>query len=68
VAQYCSSKSGTSTGALPWYIGNNVDSPTVARFFGEDAQIASKVLGIACFADRNFLTAYIPVAQLPNFL
>lgn len=24
-------------------------------------QIASKELGVACFPDRNFLTAYIPV-------
>ncbi|KAG8884457.1 Mismatch repair protein msh3 [Tulasnella sp. 331] len=30
------------------------------RFFGSDAQTASKELGIACFPDRNFLTAYIP--------
>lgn len=31
------------------------------RFFGEDARIASKALGIACFMDRNFLTGSIPV-------
>ncbi|KAG8828576.1 Mismatch repair protein msh3 [Serendipita sp. 399] len=31
------------------------------RFFGEDARIASKALGIACFMNRNFLTASIPV-------
>ncbi|KAG8992221.1 Mismatch repair protein msh3 [Tulasnella sp. JGI-2019a] len=31
------------------------------RFFGADAQIVSKELGIARFPDRNFLTAYIPI-------
>ncbi|KIO18514.1 hypothetical protein M407DRAFT_11850 [Tulasnella calospora MUT 4182] len=31
------------------------------RFFGTDAQIASKELGIACWMDRNFKTASIPV-------
>ncbi|CAE6520424.1 unnamed protein product [Rhizoctonia solani] len=31
------------------------------RFFGEDARVASKELGIACFMDKNFLTASIPV-------
>ncbi|QRW14701.1 DNA mismatch repair protein MutS [Ceratobasidium sp. AG-Ba] len=31
------------------------------RFFGEDAQVASRELGIACFMDKNFLTASIPV-------
>ncbi|KAG8968832.1 Mismatch repair protein msh3 [Tulasnella sp. 425] len=31
------------------------------RFFGTDAQIASKELGIACWMDRNFMTASIPV-------
>ncbi|KAI0059076.1 DNA mismatch repair protein MSH3 [Artomyces pyxidatus] len=30
------------------------------RFFGEDARIASKELGIVCFPDRNFLVASIP--------
>ncbi|TDL27572.1 DNA mismatch repair protein MSH3 [Rickenella mellea] len=30
------------------------------RFFGDDAKIASKELGIVCFPDRNFLTASIP--------
>ncbi|KAG9120901.1 Mismatch repair protein msh3, partial [Ceratobasidium sp. 392] len=31
------------------------------RFFGEDARVASRELGIACFMDKNFLTASIPV-------
>ncbi|KAG8825802.1 Mismatch repair protein msh3 [Serendipita sp. 401] len=31
------------------------------RFFGEDARVASRALGIACFMSRNFLTASIPV-------
>ncbi|KAG9099780.1 Mismatch repair protein msh3 [Ceratobasidium sp. 370] len=31
------------------------------RFFGEDARVASQELGIACFMDKNFLTASIPV-------
>ncbi|KAG8896417.1 Mismatch repair protein msh3, partial [Tulasnella sp. 417] len=31
------------------------------RFFGTDAQIASKELGIACWLDRNFMVASIPV-------
>ncbi|EJD05960.1 uncharacterized protein FOMMEDRAFT_104344 [Fomitiporia mediterranea MF3/22] len=30
------------------------------RFFGEDARIASEVLNIAHFPDRNFLTASVP--------
>ncbi|KAJ3538219.1 hypothetical protein NM688_g6551 [Phlebia brevispora] len=30
-------------------------------FFGEDAQIASKLLGVVCFQKRNFLNAMIPV-------
>ncbi|CUA72462.1 DNA mismatch repair protein msh3 [Rhizoctonia solani] len=34
---------------------------TCFRFFGEDARVASKELGIACFMDKNFLTASIPV-------
>ncbi|CAE6439755.1 unnamed protein product [Rhizoctonia solani] len=33
----------------------------VTSFFGEDARVASKELGIACFMDKNFLTASIPV-------
>ncbi|CAE6432319.1 unnamed protein product [Rhizoctonia solani] len=31
------------------------------KFFGEDARVASRELGIACFMDKNFLTASIPV-------
>ncbi|KAI0948577.1 hypothetical protein AcV7_009281 [Taiwanofungus camphoratus] len=31
------------------------------RFFGEDAKIASKELGIVCFPHRNFLNAMIPL-------
>ncbi|KAF8309367.1 hypothetical protein DL93DRAFT_2100103 [Clavulina sp. PMI_390] len=31
------------------------------RFFGEDARIASKILGIVCFPQRNFLSGSIPV-------
>ncbi|ORZ15609.1 muts domain V-domain-containing protein [Absidia repens] len=34
------------------------------RFFGEDAQTASKVLNIAHFIDRNFYVASIPVHRL----
>ncbi|KAL1916809.1 uncharacterized protein VTP21DRAFT_5513 [Calcarisporiella thermophila] len=34
------------------------------RFFGEDAQVASKELGIACFLDHNFYTASIPTHRL----
>ncbi|KAI8084735.1 putative DNA mismatch repair protein Msh3 [Halteromyces radiatus] len=34
------------------------------RFFGEDAKIASKVLHIAHFIDRNFYVASIPVHRL----
>ncbi|KAI0340128.1 DNA mismatch repair protein MSH3 [Trametopsis cervina] len=30
-------------------------------FYGDDAQIAAKLLGIACFRKRNFMTAMIPV-------
>lgn len=29
-------------------------------FFGEDARIASKEFGVACFPKRNFLNAWIP--------
>ncbi|XP_078427460.1 homolog of DNA mismatch repair protein MSH3 isoform X2 [Wolffia australiana] len=36
------------------------------RFFGEDAAIAAKVLGIFCHMDHNFLTASIPTFRL-NF-
>ncbi|KAI3610488.1 dna mismatch repair protein msh3 [Moniliophthora roreri] len=31
------------------------------KFFGEDAKIGAKELGIACFPDRNFIVASVPV-------
>jgi len=34
------------------------------RFFGEDAEIASKVLHIACFPAHNFMNASIPTNRL----
>ena len=34
------------------------------RFFGEDAEIASKVLNIGCFPDHNFKSGSIPVHRL----
>ncbi len=34
------------------------------KFFGEDAEIASKVLSIGCFPDHNFMTASIPTHRL----
>lgn len=34
------------------------------QFFGEDAEIASRVLKIGCFQAHNFNTAYIPVFRL----
>ena len=34
------------------------------RFFGEDAEIASKVLRIGCFPDHNFMTGSIPTHRL----
>ncbi|KAJ8700304.1 Mismatch repair protein msh3 [Pleurotus ostreatus] len=34
------------------------------KFFGEDAEIASKTLGVACYPDRNFSVAFIPVDRL----
>ncbi|KAF4608344.1 Mismatch repair protein msh3 [Pleurotus pulmonarius] len=34
------------------------------KFFGEDAEIASKILGVACYPDRNFSVAFIPVDRL----
>ena len=34
------------------------------RFFGEDAEIASKVLNIGCFPDHNFMVASVPVHRL----
>ncbi|KAJ7285697.1 DNA mismatch repair protein MSH3 [Mycena rebaudengoi] len=30
------------------------------KFFGDDAKVAAKELGMACFQDRNFLAASIP--------
>lgn len=34
------------------------------RFFGEDAEIAARVLGIYAHVDHNFLTASIPTFRL----
>ncbi|KAL6067844.1 Mismatch repair protein msh3 [Balamuthia mandrillaris] len=34
------------------------------RFFGKDAEIASKVLSIGCFPSHNFMTASVPVHRL----
>lgn len=34
------------------------------RFFGEDAETASRVLKISCYPDHNFLTASIPSHRL----
>lgn len=34
-------------------------------FFGEDAEVASRVLGLYAYPDHNFLTASIPVGRLP---
>ena len=34
------------------------------KFFGEDAEIASKVLNIGCFPDHNFMSASIPTHRL----
>lgn len=36
------------------------------RFFGIDAEIASKVLGIFSYPDRNFLTASVPTARIQH--
>ncbi|KAJ7694222.1 muts domain V-domain-containing protein [Mycena rosella] len=33
------------------------------KFFGEDARVAAKELGMVCFMDRNFLVASIPVPR-----
>ncbi|KAJ7632480.1 muts domain V-domain-containing protein [Roridomyces roridus] len=30
------------------------------RFFGEDAKVAAKELGMVCYRDRNYLTASVP--------
>jgi DNA mismatch repair ATPase MutS len=35
------------------------------RFFGEDAETASRVCNIYCYPDHNFMTASIPVHRLP---
>nr|XP_042896771.1 DNA mismatch repair protein Msh3 isoform X2 [Parasteatoda tepidariorum] len=34
------------------------------KFFDEDAEIASKILNIACFPNHNFMTAIIPVQRM----
>ncbi|KAF5743544.1 DNA mismatch repair protein MSH3 isoform X1 [Tripterygium wilfordii] len=34
------------------------------RFFGEDAEIAARVLGIYCHVDHNFMTASVPTFRL----
>lgn len=34
------------------------------RFYAEDAQVAASNLNIACFADRNFMTAGFPVHRI----
>ena len=34
------------------------------RFFGEDAEVAAKVLKISCYPDHNFATASIPSFRL----
>lgn len=34
------------------------------RFFGRDAEVASEVLGIFSYPDRNFLTAGVPTARI----
>jgi DNA mismatch repair protein MSH3 len=34
------------------------------RFFGEDAEIASKVLNVVSFLDHNFMTASIPTHRV----
>ncbi|KAK7934460.1 hypothetical protein WMY93_005356 [Mugilogobius chulae] len=34
------------------------------RFFGEDAEIASKILSISCYSDHNFMTCCIPTHRL----
>ncbi|KAF8212388.1 muts domain V-domain-containing protein [Mycena galopus ATCC 62051] len=33
------------------------------KFFGEDAKVAAKDLGMVCFMDRNFLVASIPTGR-----
>uniref|UniRef100_A0A3B3ZH75 DNA mismatch repair protein MSH3 n=1 Tax=Periophthalmus magnuspinnatus TaxID=409849 RepID=A0A3B3ZH75_9GOBI len=34
------------------------------RFFGEDAEIAAKILSISCYSDHNFMTCCIPTHRL----
>lgn len=34
------------------------------RFFGDDAEVAAKVLNIFCHTDHNFMTASIPTHRL----
>lgn len=34
------------------------------RFFGEDAEIAAKILSISCYSDHNFMTCCIPIHRL----
>ncbi|SNX86158.1 related to DNA mismatch repair protein [Melanopsichium pennsylvanicum] len=34
------------------------------KFYGEDARVASRILNIMCFPERNLLTAMIPVHRL----
>ncbi|KAL7753455.1 Mismatch repair protein msh3 [Sorochytrium milnesiophthora] len=34
------------------------------RFFGNDAQTAAKILHIACWLDRNFMTASVPTHRI----
>lgn len=34
------------------------------RFFGEDAEIAARILSISCYSDHNFMTCCIPTHRL----
>ncbi|XP_055017861.1 DNA mismatch repair protein Msh3 isoform X2 [Boleophthalmus pectinirostris] len=34
------------------------------RFFGEDAEIAAKILSVSCYSDHNFMTCCIPTHRL----
>lgn len=34
------------------------------RFFGEDAEIAARILSISCYSDHNFMTCCIPIHRL----
>ncbi len=38
------------------------------RFFGVDAEAASRALGIGAWPDRNFLTCWVPLPRLPFHL